>query len=90
MSEQEMYLKMAEWLRAHTFHPAGWAGGEDCGCFLSANCEVKAHTLPLNILQEVIATDGFAEFDLQTTGWTKGCTDDAVAACLIAADLAAP
>lgn len=87
MSERAMYLAMAEWLRAHGFSPRmdTYVG---CGCFLRA-AEGAANTWrDLSILRNIVG--GFSEDDLRAFGWTgRRCTDDAVAACLIAADLAA-
>jgi hypothetical protein len=87
MTEREMYLAMAKWLRVHGFSPS-FRTVEGCGCFLCAIDAVEIGCVTRNTLRDVIGGN-FGESMLKANGWTEGCTDDAVAACLIAADLAA-
>lgn len=89
MTEREMYLKMAEWIRENGFTPI-WQRG-DCGCFQRAAgySDTPGFRVRAPILHDVLGVETCAFPHLDRAGWTDGCTDDAVAACLIAADLAA-
>ena len=90
MTRRELYLGMAKWYESYEFTPAYGEG--TCGCFLHAKAEVGAGEFSYvgNELGEVVGVTSFGTDDLIDSGWTHGCTDDARAACLIAADLAAP
>jgi hypothetical protein len=96
MTDRELLLKMAAYIRANGFDPH-WTRGKDtwnhtdCGCFLHAARAVvgegHSYEVPL-ALREVVGTVSMMERPLERAGWTgPEVTDDAVAACLIAADL---
>lgn len=94
MTEREMYLAMAKWLREHGFTHR-WSPSDRCGCFARAApgpSDITGHMptarLRWPILLGVLGVEDLWDDTLSEAGWTEGCTDDAVAACLIAADLA--
>lgn len=86
MTDAEQRLRdMAQFFRSgNEFDPA------NC-CFASAACRVSrglpSHGWMPTPLWELIGGD-IDEDSLIANGWTVGCTDDAAAACEIAADLA--
>lgn len=90
MTKREMYLGMADWFRGHGFTPH-LVDSSGCGCFLfarSRTLEREPIKFDYNELRDVVGS-GFEHHALQRYGWIDGCTDDAIAACEIAADLAA-
>ncbi len=94
MTPRDTLLKMARHIRKHGFSPK-LADEDGCGCFVSASIacgEMSAESFStMERLHDVVGTAGWFGVDgLIAAGWTEGCTDDAVAACEIAADLATP
>ena len=90
MSEREMYLAMAGWFRLHGFSPEfGRVGSGACGCFLRAFEELDHPDI--TFLADIVGgLSLMMDADrLRNAGWIEGSTDDAIAACEIAADLAA-
>lgn len=91
--ESEALRKAAAYMRKNGFSPAWFESraNPDCGCFghalrsvLPEPADIEHFMQPV---REVIGC-GIAEYVLRRNGWVNGCTDDAVAALLIAADLA--
>lgn len=96
MTEREILLAMAAHIEATGFKPSlGWLGG--CGCFCNARYglpDIAGRGLKTPddvppVLLDVIGAKSFLDDDLVAAGWVVGSAPDAVAACLIAADLAA-
>lgn len=81
------YRLMAYYINANGFSPE-YQTGERCGCFLHAAIAVPG-TAELNALRAIVG-GSFHEYSLVKAGWTARHKKDAVAACLIAADLVTP
>ncbi len=89
--------RAAAYIREHGFSADAGSDG-NCRCFVGALDSVRTEGLsawrddnPARVaLMPVIASDSYSAVDLSRAGWTEGCTDDAVAALEIAADLVAP
>jgi len=81
---------MAAWIAKNGFSPNGCGGWRDCpGCFISAEMAVAdCFTANNSHLRGVVGAKSFTARNLRAAGWNETATDDAVAACLIAADLA--
>lgn len=84
---------MATYIRAHGFSPM-YSDRNGCGCFAHAARQVNGSAyLPyplMNTICAVIGAQNLMPEALRATGWTLGQTDDAAAACDIAADLLTP
>lgn len=92
MKVEELYRGMADWFRTHKFTPA-YGDGRTCGCFIHAARDLAGTRFlcswDLPILLDIIGGKDFEDETLYVRGWTgPECTDDAIAACEIAADLA--
>lgn len=89
MTDEQKLRKMAAWIRKHGFTPEIYKDGDlDCGCFINAAWRTGVSIVP-NMLYGVVGED-LGESGLRAAGWDETATDDAAAACLIAADLCAP
>ncbi len=99
MTPEQIARAMAAYIREHGFTPEyGSIQADSCGCFIHAyhrltneDCFGGSAVEPAFI--SVIGAAEYYDFDeqqLRALGWTEGCTDDAAAACEIAADLLAP
>lgn len=86
MNQETLYRKMADYIRKNGFTP------DYCDCFIHAADQVFCHRQlgALFELQEIVGGT-FSSTGLQSNGWSwdKSSSDDAAAACEIAADLAA-
>jgi len=87
---------MAAWIAEHGFSPRLREGS--CGCFFYASIGGDIDKLAQGIdspewleiepwIADVVGAN-FSTWGLRAAGWDETATDDAVAACLIAADLA--
>lgn len=93
---QKHLENMASFIEEHGFHP-DWQphANSECGCFLHASeaqdpLTSDAVRLAERALIGVVGSGNFLEEYLVHSGWKPGCTQDAAAACRIAADLVAP
>ena len=95
MSPAEIARAMGEYIRKKGFSPELGLGCK-CGCFMRAYCVLTvgpdgAHQMftgsPVHLALRDVIGCGYHEYELERHGWTRGCTDDAAAACDIAADL---
>lgn len=89
MTPSEIARAMGEYIREHGFSPL-YHAGNGCGCFMHAYSAITAIEFQgsdvRKALRDVVGTS-FGEWDLKQSGWLAGHTDDASAACDIAADL---
>lgn len=90
MSPAEIARAMGEYIRKHGFSPE-YCTVSGAGCFIRAYDEIREsdYRVASKVLEIAGATFVTTEI-LKNAGWTEGCTDDAAAACDIAADLLTP
>ena len=93
MTDSERLRAMAAYIRKHGFSPEV-GGGNGPRCFVGAWSSVADECISIlrtdagQMLREIVVDDkSVGAGDLIRAGWTEGCTDDAAAACEIAADL---
>lgn len=81
----------ARYIKRNGFSPGYRVGNTNCGCFAHAIYEVCQNAEIVSRLWDklsmIVGTDNVAPQNLILSGWTEGCTDDAAAACRIAADI---
>jgi hypothetical protein len=88
----QLYRDMAAYIKQRGYSPLYYGDHEryGCGCFLhaaNACSRTPRRLVHLSTLLEVLGVREVSSGTLHDAGWTKGHADDAVAACLIAADL---
>jgi hypothetical protein len=95
MTEREMYLAIAKHLKRYGYDPY-WtryinddAGPLACGCFSHAAWAILGNPTTGELWRLADIVGSFDAGELRRNGWTAEYQNDAVAACLIAADLAA-
>lgn len=96
MTDAEILRRMAKHIRKYGFSPNLYEVAErECGCFLNAYGRVTGRARNFVNPRAVdavlrIAGANVSSADLEDKGWTRGATEDAAAACEIAADLVSP
>ena len=81
------YNRMADWIEQHGFSPE-YETGKGCGCFIAARyVGAMRYEYCLPELNNVVESQYDAKA-LRAAGWDETATDDAAAACRIAAALA--
>jgi hypothetical protein len=86
-------IKMGRYIKRHGFTPDYELGfGSKCGCFLHASAAVGitgGSWAAMEVLRELTGSQNLGLMSLLACGWDNSATNDAAAACEIAADLLA-
>jgi hypothetical protein len=88
MKDSELLRAIGEHIDKHGFSVR--YTGTSCGCFINAMNQVAGEILTNEQLWSLLGpvVGSFYTADaLECAGWTTGCTHDAYAACMIAADI---